>query len=60
VHSFVLPTARVLPSLTVPPEAVDPDDLGGVSAARSRRRAKAARPRARVAKGKAKRGTKSR
>jgi hypothetical protein len=35
-HSVVLPTARVLPQLTVPPEAVDPDDVGGVLVARRR------------------------
>ena len=58
VHSFVLPTARVLPSLNLPPDAVDPDDLGGVSAARRRARAKVARPRGKLAKGKAKRGRK--
>ena len=50
VHSFVLPTAQVLPALTVPPEAVDPDEIGGVSAARRRARAKIARPRRKVAK----------
>ncbi|HEV7609825.1 MAG TPA: hypothetical protein VGO61_20995 [Steroidobacteraceae bacterium] len=33
-HSFVLPTARVLPQLKFPPDAVDPDDLGGVLAAK--------------------------
>jgi len=33
-HSMVLPTAKVLPQLPVPPEAVDPDDLGGVLAAK--------------------------
>ncbi len=32
-HSMVLPTARVLPQLTLP-DAVDPDDLGGVLAAK--------------------------
>ncbi len=58
VHSFVLPTAKVLPSLNLPPDAVDPDDLGGVSAARRRSRAKVARPRVKVAKRKAKRGRK--
>ena len=33
-HSMVLPTAKVLPQLTLPPDAVDPDDLGGVLAAK--------------------------
>jgi len=33
-HSMVLPTAKVLPQLPVPPDAVDPDDLGGVLAAK--------------------------
>jgi hypothetical protein len=56
VHSFVLPTAKVLPSVNLPPDAVDPDDLGGVSAARRRVRAKVARPRGKVSKRKAKRG----
>jgi hypothetical protein len=43
VHSFVLPTAQVLPSVNVPPEVVDPDDVGGVSAARRRARVKVSR-----------------
>jgi hypothetical protein len=33
-HTMILPTARVFPQLTLPPEAVDPDDLGGVLAAK--------------------------
>ena len=33
-HSVVLPTAKVLPQLPVPPDAIDPDDLGGVLAAK--------------------------
>jgi hypothetical protein len=32
-HSFVLPTAKVIPQLPIPPTNVDPDDLGGVLAA---------------------------
>jgi hypothetical protein len=55
VHSFVLPTAQVLPSLNLPPNAADPDALGGVSAARRRVRPKVARPQGKVAKGKRKR-----
>lgn len=34
-HSFVLPTAKVLPQRPVRPEHVDEDDLGGVLAART-------------------------
>src|SRR4029078_3067865 len=30
VHSFVLPTASVLPSVSLPPDAVDPGGIGGV------------------------------
>jgi hypothetical protein len=61
VHSFVLPTARVLPSLNLPPDAVDAGEIGGVIAARRKARGKAARPSRKVAKGKAKRkGSKSR
>jgi hypothetical protein len=33
-HSMVLPTAKVLPAPTLPPDSIDPDDLGGVLAAR--------------------------
>lgn len=61
VHSFVLPTAKVLPVLDLPGEVVDPDDIGGVIAARGRARPKSRAPRARkAAKSKAKRKAKSR
>jgi hypothetical protein len=33
-HSVVLPTAKVLPQPPITPDAVDPDDLGGVLAAK--------------------------
>jgi hypothetical protein len=60
VHSFVLPTAQVLPVLDLPPDAVDPDDVGGVIAARGRARPKSRVPHARkAAKSKAKRKAKS-
>jgi hypothetical protein len=36
VHSFVLPTAKVLPTLNLPPDVVDEGDLGGVIASRAR------------------------
>ena len=58
VHSFVLPTAQVMPSLTLPPDAVNPGEIGGVSAPRRRTPAKRARPPTRVAKRKAKRARK--
>jgi hypothetical protein len=29
-HSFVLPTARVLPQIVLPPDSVEPDDTGGI------------------------------
>ncbi|MEO8064273.1 MAG: hypothetical protein ABI821_16175 [Pseudomonadota bacterium] len=40
VHSFVLPTAKVLPAFTRPGEAVDPNEVGGVLASRGRARPK--------------------
>ena len=40
VHSFVLPTAKVLPAFDLPGEVFDPDGSGGVIVARGRARAK--------------------
>jgi len=54
-HSMVLPTAKVLPQLPVPPEGIDPDDLGGVLAAKGVAHPENRGPRAvAVATGKAK------
>jgi hypothetical protein len=33
-HSFILPTAKVLPQPRLEPDAIDPDDLGGILAAK--------------------------
>jgi hypothetical protein len=60
VHSFVLPTAKVLPVLDLPPDAVDPGSVGGVLASKAKKRPKVRASSVRkAAKSKAKTGAKS-
>jgi len=61
VHSFVLPTAKVLPAFDLPDEVFDPGSVGGVIAARGgARRKKGALRASKATKAKVKRKVKAR
>ena len=60
VHSFVLPTAKVLPAFDLPPDSVDPGGVGGVFARRGARPKKAGGTVRKAAKAKSKSKSKTR